>query len=133
MRNRSKKGAQAPTSYFIQVVLYKIYLTKYILLGGGTHALHGSTSPLLPPTSTPAPPPPSASPHLNLKGLVFNFIKKIALAALSFFLLRIFFSRTKSFMDIDTSCIIQDIFNKLYNTRYIIQDICNKLYYTRYI
>jgi hypothetical protein len=32
---------------------------------------------------------------------VFNFIKKIALAALSFFLLRIFFSRTKSFIDID--------------------------------
>ncbi len=32
---------------------------------------------------------------------MFNFIKKIALAALSFFLLRIFFSRTKSFIDID--------------------------------
>ena len=68
----------------------------YHVLGGGTHALHGTTSP--PP---PAPPPPSASPHLNLRGLVFNFIKKIALAALSFFLLRIFFSRTKSFIDID--------------------------------
>ncbi len=32
---------------------------------------------------------------------MFNFIKKIALSALSFFLLRIFFSRTKSFIDID--------------------------------
>jgi len=38
---------------------------------------------------------------------VFNFIKKIALAALSFFLLRIFFSRTKSFID------IEDIINRM--------------------
>ena len=49
----------------------------------------------------PAPPPPLASLHLNLRGLVFNFIKKIALGALSYFLLRIFFSWTKSFIDID--------------------------------
>ena len=54
-----------------------------ILLGGGTHALHGSTSP-------PSPPPPSASPHLNLRGLVFNFKFKVSVA-LSFFLLRIFY------------------------------------------
>jgi hypothetical protein len=43
---------------------------------------------------------------------VFNFIKKIALAALSFFLLRIFFSRTKSFIDIDETV--------LYNTAVIV-------------
>ncbi len=54
------------------------------------------------PARSPGPPPPLASPHLNLRGLVFNFIKKIALAALSFFLLRIFFSRTMSFIDIDS-------------------------------
>jgi hypothetical protein len=55
-------------------------------------------------TSPPSPGTPAlspASPHLNLTGLVFNFIKKIDLAALSFFLLRIFFSRTKSFIDIE--------------------------------
>jgi hypothetical protein len=46
------------------------------------------------------PPPPSVSPHLNLRGLVFNFKFKVSVA-LSFFLLRIFFSRTKSFIDID--------------------------------
>ncbi len=40
--------------------------------------------------SAPAP-PPSASPHLNLRGLVFNFKFKVSVA-LSFFLLRIFFS-----------------------------------------
>ncbi len=39
------------------------------------------------PARPPGPPPPLASLHLNLRGLVFNFIKKIALAALSFFLL----------------------------------------------
>ncbi len=36
------------------------------------------------------PPPPSARPHLNLRGLVFNFKFKVSVA-LSFFLLRIFF------------------------------------------
>jgi hypothetical protein len=67
----------------------------YMALDGGTHALHGSNSP-------PPPPPPSlASPHLNLRDLVFNFIKIIVFAPLSFFLLRIFFSWTKSFIDID--------------------------------
>jgi hypothetical protein len=54
--------------------------------------LHGSTS--------PPPPLPSASPHLNFRGLVFNFKFKVSVA-LSFFLLRIFFSRTKSFIDIE--------------------------------
>jgi hypothetical protein len=37
-----------------------------------------------PATSPPPPRPPSASPYLNLRGLVFNFINKK-------FLLRIFF------------------------------------------
>jgi hypothetical protein len=55
----------------------------YYVLGGGTHALHGSTSP-------PPPPPPSASPHLNLRGLVFNFKFKVSVA-LSFFCCGFFF------------------------------------------
>ncbi len=41
----------------------------------------------------PAPPPPLASPHLNLRGLVFNFKFKVSVAD--------FFSRTKSFIDIE--------------------------------
>jgi hypothetical protein len=42
----------------------------------------------------PARPPPSlsASPHLNLRGLVFNFIKKKVSVALSFFCCGFFFS-----------------------------------------
>ncbi len=44
------------------IVMFRLVLGFpyfYVVLGGGTHALHGSTSP------PPGPPPPSASPHLN--------------------------------------------------------------------
>jgi hypothetical protein len=77
------------SSYIISNLLFIVVC--YILLGGATHALHGSTS--------PPPLPRSASPPLNLRGLVFNF--KTNFCCSFFFLLRIFFSRTKSFIDID--------------------------------
>ncbi len=48
----------------------------------------------------PPPSPPSASPHLNLRGLVFNFTNKKFLL-LFLFSVADFFSRTKSFIDID--------------------------------
>ena len=38
------------------------------------------------------PPPPSASPHLNLRGLVFNFINKKILLLFLFFCCGFFFS-----------------------------------------
>ncbi len=56
--------------------LFKLYYTRW-------------EYPCLAWVDQPAPPPPAPLPHqpahLNLRGLVFNFIKKIALAALSFF------------------------------------------------
>jgi hypothetical protein len=58
----------------------------YYVLGGGTHALHGSTSPPPPVTGPPS------SPHLNLRGLVFNFIfKKLLLRLFLFFCCGFFF------------------------------------------
>jgi len=51
------------------------------------------------PPGTPAPLP--RQPTFKFKRFGVQFQKKIAIAALSFFLLRIFFSRTKSFIDID--------------------------------
>jgi hypothetical protein len=49
------------------------------------------------------PTPPSASPHLNLRGLVFNFILIKVKKFLLLFLLSVadFLARTKSFIDID--------------------------------
>jgi hypothetical protein len=58
----------------------------------------------------PARPPPPHQPapiFINLRGLVFNFAKK-SFCGSFFFLLRIFFSRTKTFIDIDLkiNCIL---------------------------
>ncbi len=50
--------------------------------------------------ASPPPPPPSASPHLNLRFLVFNFINKKFLL-LFLFSVADFFSRTKSFININ--------------------------------
>jgi hypothetical protein len=59
----------------------------------------------MPCMGRPAPPPrpPSlvSQPAFKFKRFGVQFHEKIALAALSFFMLRIFFSRTKSFIDID--------------------------------
>ena len=59
----------------------------------------------VPSTCPPPRPPPPGSPVSKstfLKILeVWCSLKKLFLAALSFFLLRIFFSRTKSFIEID--------------------------------
>ncbi len=55
----------------------------------------------MPCTGPPAsPPPPSASPHLNLRGLVFNFINKKFLRLFRFSVAE-YFRRTKSFIDKD--------------------------------
>ncbi len=48
----------------------------------------------------PGPPPPPASPHFNLRGLVFNFINNKFLPLFLFFCCG-FFSVTKTFIDID--------------------------------
>jgi hypothetical protein len=62
----------------------------YYKLGGGTRALHVS-----------APLPHQPAPILiNLRGLVFNFVKKKFLR-LSLFVVADFFSRTKTFIDIE--------------------------------
>jgi hypothetical protein len=57
----------------------------------------------------PAPPPsPSASRHLYLRGLVFNFtIKKFLLLFL--FSVAEFFSQTKSFIDIEDNYSREDV------------------------
>ncbi len=55
------------------------------------------------PARPPGPPSPVSQSAYKFKRFGVQFHKKIALAALSFFLLRIFFSRTKSFIDIDFS------------------------------
>jgi hypothetical protein len=56
----------------------------------------------MPCMGRPARPPPLSQSAFKFKRFGVQFhLKKIALAALSFFLLRIFFSRTKSFIDID--------------------------------
>jgi hypothetical protein len=54
-----------------------------------------------------APPFPVSQPTFKFKRFSVQFHKKIALAALSFFLLRIFFSWTKSFIDIDYEPVTQ--------------------------
>jgi hypothetical protein len=69
------------------VVVVVVSVFCYKTLGGGTHALHGSTSP---PPQAP-PPSPASQPAFKFKRFGVQFHKKIALAALSFFLLRIFF------------------------------------------
>ena len=69
------------------VLCLLLYLTKLT-----QEAFCKKTQPGL--TSTPLP-PLSASPHLNLRGLVFNFKFKVSVAL--FFLLRIFFTSDKVF------------------------------------
>jgi hypothetical protein len=59
------------------------------------------------PARTPPPPSPSASPHLNLRGLVFNFKFKVSVAL--FFAVADFFSRTKSFIDIEMTNLYNNI------------------------
>ncbi len=97
------------------------FFTHYTILGGGTHALHGFASP-------PPPPPPSASPYLNFRGLVLNFINKKFLL-LFLFSVADFFSRTKSFIDIDKGLKNFELVTTLFNLN--IELLALKIYFIR--
>jgi hypothetical protein len=66
---------------------------QYTVLGGGTHALHGSTSP---------PPSPVSQPAFKFKRFGVQFQPQ-SFCCSFFFSVADFFVRTKSFIDIEDS------------------------------